>query len=89
MERTQFSDRGSYHGPWPEQRGPPHRDTFTIYALNVAMQPVPADSTGDMVTSIAQEHLLGKAVFVAHYGRPKSDLLPVVGIRGFAHRVVV
>jgi hypothetical protein len=25
-----------------------------------------------MVTSIVQEHLLSKAVFVAHYGRPKS-----------------
>ena len=29
------------------------------------------DSSGGMVTSIAQDHLLGKAVFVAHYGRPK------------------
>jgi hypothetical protein len=29
------------------------------------------DSSGGMVTSVAQEHLLGKAVFVAHYGRPK------------------
>jgi hypothetical protein len=28
-------------------------------------------SSGGMVTSIVQEHLLGKAVFVAHYGRPK------------------
>jgi len=33
---------------------------------------VPADSSGAMVTSIVQEHLLGKAVFVAHYGRPKK-----------------
>ena len=43
----------------------------TIYALDVAKLPVPADSSGGMVTSIAQEHLLGKAVFVAHYGRAK------------------
>jgi hypothetical protein len=28
-------------------------------------------STGGMVTSIAQEYLRDKAVFVAHYGRPK------------------
>jgi len=31
--------------------------------------PVPAEASGAMVTSIAQEHLLGKAVFIAHYGR--------------------
>jgi len=48
---------------------PPHRYVFTIYALNVAKLPVAADSSGTMVTSIAQDHLLGKAVFVAHYGR--------------------
>jgi Raf kinase inhibitor-like YbhB/YbcL family protein len=67
------SDLGenAYHGPCPAQGDPPHRYTFTIYALNVAKLPVPADSSGGMVTSIVQEHLLGKAVFVAHYGRPK------------------
>src|SRR5271170_5387104 len=67
------SDLGenAYHGPYPAQGDPPHRYTFTIYSLNVAKLPVPADSSGGMVTSIAQEHLLGKAVFVAHYGRPK------------------
>jgi Raf kinase inhibitor-like YbhB/YbcL family protein len=67
------SDLGenAYHGPCPAQGDPPHRYTFTIYALNVAKLPVPADSSGGMVTSTAQEHLLGKAVFVAHYGRPK------------------
>jgi Raf kinase inhibitor-like YbhB/YbcL family protein len=67
------SDLGedAYHGPCPAQGDPPHRYTFTIYALNVAKLPVPADSSGGMVTSIAQEHLLDKAVFVAHYSRPK------------------
>jgi len=34
-----------------------------------AKLPVPADSSGAMVTSVAQDHLLAKAVFVAHYGR--------------------
>jgi hypothetical protein len=38
--------------------------------VNVAKLPVPADSSGAMMTSTAQEHLLGKAVLVAHYGRP-------------------
>jgi Raf kinase inhibitor-like YbhB/YbcL family protein len=60
----------AYHGPCPAQGDPPHRYVFTVYALNVAKLPVPPDSSGAMVTSIVQEHLLGKAVFVAHYGRP-------------------
>jgi Raf kinase inhibitor-like YbhB/YbcL family protein len=67
------SDLGenAYHGPCPARGDPPHRYTFTIYALNVAKLPVPVDSSGGMVTSSAQEHLLAKAVFVAHYGRAK------------------
>jgi Raf kinase inhibitor-like YbhB/YbcL family protein len=60
----------AYHGPCPAKGDPPHRYVFTVYALNVAKLPVAADSSGAMVTSIVQEHLLGKAVFVAHYGRP-------------------
>jgi Raf kinase inhibitor-like YbhB/YbcL family protein len=65
------SDLGedAYHGPCPAKGDPPHRYVFTIYALNVAKLPVAADSSGAMVTSIAQDHLLGKAVLVAHYGR--------------------
>jgi Raf kinase inhibitor-like YbhB/YbcL family protein len=59
----------AYHGPCPAKGDPPHRYVFTIYALNVAKLEVPADSSGAMVTSTAQDHLLGKAVFVAHYGR--------------------
>jgi Raf kinase inhibitor-like YbhB/YbcL family protein len=59
----------AYHGPCPAKGDPPHRYVFTIYALNVAKLDVPADSSGAMVTSTVQDHLLGKAVFVAHYGR--------------------
>ena len=59
----------AYHGPCPAKGDPPHRYVFTVYALNVAKLPVPADSSGAMVTSVALDHLLGKAVFVAHYGR--------------------
>src|SRR5882724_7025229 len=50
----------AYHGPCPAKGDPPHRYVFTVYALNVAKLPVPADSSGAMVTSIVQEHLLGK-----------------------------
>jgi Raf kinase inhibitor-like YbhB/YbcL family protein len=59
----------AYHGPCPAKGDPPHRYVFTVYALNVAKLPVPADSSGAMVTSTVQDHLLGKAVLVAHYGR--------------------
>jgi Raf kinase inhibitor-like YbhB/YbcL family protein len=59
----------AYHGPCPDKGDPPHRYTFTVYALSVDKVDVPADSSGAMVVSTAKEHLLGKAVFIAHYGR--------------------
>ncbi len=59
----------AYHGPCPAKGDPPHRYVFTLYALDVAKLPVPADSSGAMVTSTAQDHVLGKAVLVARYGR--------------------
>jgi Raf kinase inhibitor-like YbhB/YbcL family protein len=58
-----------YHGPCPAKGDPAHRYVFTVYALDVDKLPVSAESSGGMVTSIAQEHLLGKAQFVAHYAR--------------------
>jgi Raf kinase inhibitor-like YbhB/YbcL family protein len=59
----------AYHGPCPDKGEAPHRYTFTIYALSVDKLDVPVDSSGAMVVSTAQDHLLGKAVFIAHYGR--------------------
>jgi Raf kinase inhibitor-like YbhB/YbcL family protein len=59
----------AYHGPCPDKGERPHRYTFTVYALSVEKLDVPADSSGAMVVSTANDHLLGKAVFVAHYGR--------------------
>ena len=59
----------AYHGPCPDKGDPPHRYTFTVYALSIEKLDVPADSSGAMVVSTAKEHLLGKAVFIAHYGR--------------------
>jgi Raf kinase inhibitor-like YbhB/YbcL family protein len=59
----------AYHGPCPAKGDPPHHYTFTVYALSVEKLDVPLDSSGAMVTSTAQDHLLGKAVFVARYGR--------------------
>src|SRR5580698_4339378 len=59
----------AYHGPCPDKGDRPHRYTFTVYALSVEKLDVPADSSGAMVVSTASDHLLGKAVFIAHYGR--------------------
>ena len=59
----------AYHCPCPDKEDPPHRYTFTVYALSVEKVDVPSDSSGAMVVSTAKEHLLGKAVFIAHYGR--------------------
>jgi Raf kinase inhibitor-like YbhB/YbcL family protein len=62
----------AYHGPCPAAGDPPHRYVFTVYALNVEKLPVPKGSSGGMVTSIVSEHVISKAVFTAHYGRPKE-----------------
>jgi len=70
-EPCRAADLGNdaYHGPCPDKGEPPHRYTFTVYALSVEKLDVPPDSSGAMVVSTAKEHLLGKAAFVAHYGR--------------------
>jgi len=59
----------AYHGPCPDKGQPPHHYTFTVYALSVAKLDVPPEASGAMVTSTAKENLLGKAVFIARYGR--------------------
>lgn len=65
------SDLGedAYHGPCPDKGDPPHRYTFTVYALKIDKLPVAADSSGAMVVSTAKEYVLAKAVLVGHYGR--------------------
>ena len=67
------SDLGenAYHGPCPAKGDPPHRYEFTLDALDVAKLPVDADSSGAMVTSVASEHRLARAVLLVHYGRAK------------------
>lgn len=59
----------AYHGPCPGKGEPPHHYTFAVYALSVAKLDVPPEASGAMVTSTAKENLLGKAVFIARYGR--------------------
>ncbi len=59
----------AYHGPCPDRGDPPHHYLFTIYALDVPTITVPPGSSGAMVTSMALEHLKGKAVLVGRLGR--------------------
>jgi Raf kinase inhibitor-like YbhB/YbcL family protein len=59
----------AYHGPCPDKGQPPHHYKFTIYALSVEKLDVPPEANGAMVTSTAKESVLGKAVFIARYGR--------------------
>jgi len=59
----------AYHGPCPDKGHPPHHYKFTIDALSVEKLDVPPEASGAMVTSTAKENVLGKAVFVAPYGR--------------------
>jgi len=65
------SDLGNdaYHGPCPDKGQPAHHYRFTIYALSVEKLDVPSEASGAMVTSTAKENVLGKAVFIARYGR--------------------
>ncbi len=69
MEGRTDLGNDAYHGPCPDKGDPPHRYTFTVYALSVEKLEVPADSSGAMVVSTAKDSLLGKAIFIAHYGR--------------------
>lgn len=63
------SGKDAYLGPCPAKGDPPHRYVFTVYALNVARLPVPPEASGALVTSVARDHLLARAEFIARYGR--------------------
>jgi Raf kinase inhibitor-like YbhB/YbcL family protein len=59
----------AYVGPCPAKGDPPHRYRFTLYALRVTRLPVERGASGAMVTSVAQQYVIGKAVLVVRYGR--------------------
>lgn len=59
----------AYHGPCPASGDPPHRYTFTLYALDVASLDVPPAASGAMVTLVAGEHVLAKTTLVLRHGR--------------------
>jgi Raf kinase inhibitor-like YbhB/YbcL family protein len=59
----------AYHGPCPGKGEPPHHYVITIYALSVEKLPVPPEASGAMVTWVAHDYTLAKAVVTARYGR--------------------
>jgi Raf kinase inhibitor-like YbhB/YbcL family protein len=66
--RTDLGNLG-YVGPCPAKGDPPHRYRFTLYALSVTSLPVDRGASGAMVTSVARQYVIGKAVLVVRYGR--------------------
>ncbi len=65
---TDFGKPG-YGGPCPPKGDKPHRYFFTVYALNVASIDVPSTATAANVGLNVHAHTVGKASFVARYGR--------------------
>lgn len=63
------SDLGieAYHGPCPAEGDPPHHYTFTIYALSIAILPVPRGASGAMVTAVLHGYVLAKATLIASH----------------------
>jgi Raf kinase inhibitor-like YbhB/YbcL family protein len=59
----------AYDGPCPGKGEPPHRYLITLYALRVDKLPLPAQSSGAMVTITARDFTLAKATVTARYGR--------------------
>lgn len=58
-----------YQGACPPKGDRPHRYFFTIYALNVAHIDLPATASAAYVGFNVHAHTVGKASFVARYGR--------------------
>ena len=65
---TDFGKPG-YGGACPPKGDKPHRYFFTIYALNVPTIGVPASASAANVGFNIHAHTIGKAGFVARYGR--------------------
>lgn len=65
---TDFGQPG-YGGACPSTGDKPHRYFFTVYALNVPRIDVPAGASPAMIGFNVHAHTVGKASFVARYGR--------------------
>lgn len=66
--RTDFGKPG-WGGPCPPKGDKPHRYTFTLHALKTPKLEVPADASGALIGYIIHANEIGRARFVAPYGR--------------------
>lgn len=66
--RTDFGKPG-WGGPCPPKGDKPHRYTFTLYALKTPRLEVPADASAALVGYMIHMNQIGKASFMATYGR--------------------
>ena len=75
MARTGVFDGQEISAPHPAhlhkriQGRDPHRYTFTVYALKVDKLDLPANATASLTGFMVNGNALGKASFVARYGR--------------------
>ncbi|MHB8178057.1 MAG: YbhB/YbcL family Raf kinase inhibitor-like protein [Vulcanimicrobiaceae bacterium] len=67
---TDFGSPG-YSGPCPPVGDPPHHYVFTLYALDVPSLPLDQHATGAALRFTIRGHVLGKAVLIGRYGRPR------------------
>jgi phosphatidylethanolamine-binding protein (PEBP) family uncharacterized protein len=57
----------------PPQVDKAHRYIFTVYALKTAKLEIPADATAALAGYMINANAIGKASFVANYGRAKPN----------------
>lgn len=60
----------AWGGVCPPQGDKAHRYIFTVHALKTPRLDLPADATAALAGYMINANSLGKASFVAHYGRP-------------------
>lgn len=60
-------------GICPPQGDKPHRYIFTVYALKIPRLDMPADATAALAGYMINANAIGKASFVAKYGRAKTN----------------
>jgi Raf kinase inhibitor-like YbhB/YbcL family protein len=66
--RTDFGTAG-YGGPCPPQGDKPHRNVFTIFALDTDKLPVDESASAALVGFNLHDHTLAKATLTGFYGR--------------------
>lgn len=63
----------AWGGVCPPPGDKAHRYIFTIYALKTPKLDIPADATAALAGYMINANAIGKASFVARYGRPKAN----------------